>query len=268
MAQYVVPSTDILIFTDYHFCAGGITDGTAPAAALSQGATMLLRDVFFPAEHAAGAAPQPVATSVATRFTDLGADEAETVGASFAQDVPHLSLVSEPPSLSAVAIEDFVDSGTIELAGVTTFRSAGRLYSRTVGSFRVAFSVSSESLSGIVRADPTLQAIGMDDTGIHTILQPTHGSGCGACGVCGACVVCGEINYAVAGVAAFALVALQSETLRAVPEVAEDVAEPPVHSAGRIPREELTAAVRERVRPLLDLPDILAGRSPQQHDAP
>jgi hypothetical protein len=197
------------------------------------------------------ASTESLTKQVSGRFSGLSEHDAEAVGASFVADIPHLVLVDHPPTFGEVTIEELPDNGSLRLGpDVSTFRPAGRLYSRTAGQFRVFLAVAAESLSGIVRADPTLQAVGMDDDGIHILLQATQGPGCGACGVCGTCVMCAEINYAVAGVAAVALVALQVEPSEELPQFAANAPEPPsTESAGRLPKAELAAEVRQRVRP-------------------
>jgi hypothetical protein len=218
MAQFLGISGNVLIFTDSTFTAGGITRGAVPATILTRGATLLLRDIFFP-EAGEDARVEPLS------FQAVGARVAEATSASGAKqddtsslaagltEIPHLVSLDSHPALGQVAMQEFEDSGAVELAsGTSVFRPAGKLYSRQVGPNKMWFAVANESLVGIVEPNSGLTALTTDVDGVQlrdvSVVRSGSGCGsCGACGACGLCTFCGELNLGSGVAAAVAVTA-------------------------------------------------------------
>ncbi|MFD0367628.1 hypothetical protein [Streptomyces sp. NPDC127114] len=269
MPHHVGVDRDILFFSDRHFTAGGVTDGTFPATALTQGAILLLRDIFFPEAGDQQTTPSEddLTLLIGRGFPTLSLDEARAAGEALVRDVPFLTSVAESPTLGEVEVTDHETSGWLNLAvEEPVFRAAGTLYRRTVGSQTVYFSVGAQSLAGVVRPNPSLAVLNMDATGVQLhMAESSKGPACGACGVCGTCIICAEINYAVAGVSAVALTALTSvaEELVAARKTYSENRDRPAPGAppqdGRKPLLTRAAELEEALAPLLKIADEAAG---------
>ncbi len=265
MEEYVSPASDRLIFTDYSFYAGGITDGTGPVAVLSQGALLMLRDLFFPSSTTTTSRTE-LEKMVAGILPQASEQEVRTAATSFVSEIPGIEFVNAPLILGKIQTSNYESDSRVSVGAVSTFVPAGRLYQRKIGEFTLYFAVAADSLAGIVTPDPTISAVAVDHAGIHVLLQ-THHPYCGVCGTCGLCVFCGEINYGVASAASASLIAVLSTEPERLPAFAQDSPQPlSTAVAGRRPRSETGAEIRKRTRPLLDIPDIIAGTFPKGGD--
>ncbi len=256
MAEFLGITGNVLIFTDSTFTAGGITRGAVPATILTRGATLLLRDIFFP-EAGQGPGEDPLS------FQAVGARVAAATGAGGGEqgdmstlatgltEIPYLLSTDSHPTLGQVVVQEFEDSGAVELAiGTTVFRPAGKLYSREVGPNKMWFAVADESLVGIVEPNSGLTALTTDADGVQlrhvSVVRSGSGCGsCGACGACGLCTFCGELNLGSGVAAAVAVTAFAA--------LGETAKAKPIFQSAEIDRPSATHVLEEVNRRLREL---------------
>jgi hypothetical protein len=269
MPNHVGLDRDVLIFTDRHFTAGGITDGAFPATVLTQGALLVLRDIFFPEAGDQRTTPDEDALTdqIDRAFPGLGRDSARLAAEALVREVPFLRSVAEAPELGPVQVTDYETSDWLQLAAdEPVFLPAGTLFQRTAGPHTARFSVGAQSLAGAVRPNSTLAVLNMDMTGVRLNLaeRRTSWAPCGACGACGACVLCAEVNYGVAAISTIALVALAAtaEEMRLARKAYPESRDRPVPGIPPQPgqRQPLTvvAELDQAVLPLLKIADEAA----------
>jgi hypothetical protein len=272
MAGFIGFDKNVLIFTDRHFTAGGISDGSFPATILTRGSTLLLRDVFFPesGEQRTTPSQEMLIEQLSQSFPGLG-EASRQAGETFLREVPFLVQTSDPPELGPVEVSYHETSEWLALpSGDKVYVPAGTLFRRTVGRQTVLFSTAAQSLAGVVKPNPALAVVDLDPAGVRVSLQQARSrcGHCGACGACGLCILCGEINFGVAGAASAALVAVVSigDDLAATSEAVlaakraerpdRPVSAPPSVAA---PRPPLATAgdLEQRLRPLIELAERL-----------
>ncbi|MFF5991282.1 hypothetical protein [Prauserella flavalba] len=234
MSQFLTLDAPVMVFTDHTFTAGGVTDGSVPAAILTRGTTLLLRDLFFPEAGTEQAEAPPLSvdaleSQLQERVPGRSQEAASGLVAMFLEQIPHLATREGPTTLGPVEIQEFSEDGLVELApGTRAFRPAGRLYRRAVNDRTMWFAVAEESLAGVVEPNSSITSLTTDYSGvtISDLSVVRSGSGCGSCGACGACglcTFCGELNLGSGVSAAIAVTAFaalgEAKTERPVFEV-------------------------------------------------
>lgn len=236
MSTYANFDKDVLIFADRDSIAGGLTVGDGHVALLTQGSTLLLRKLFF-------AAPDTTSTLeelLTSLFPGLTEAEIEETAEHVFKVIPHLHERRSHPSLGALKEAHLDVASTVSVgSGLPTYCPAGTLLKRKVDKQTIYFSISSASLAGAVRPNPSLASVAASGTSFevrtpegstaghdylypagagprpaphpaphpHPAPKPHPGPHCGVCGACGACALCAEVNFGAASAAAIALTA-------------------------------------------------------------
>lgn len=213
MADFVALDSDILVFTDKEFTAGGIVSEAQPAEAqmVTRGTLLVLREAFFPEGEI-----EDVDTLGAKSLAGVDKAEDRKFLAEMFEGLPGLKLSGREPKLGDVS-RAASDGGKIELGQSAAYAPPGTHFRRRVGSKTITFAVDDRSIADLVRPRDRLGAVGVIGGDLTRLAASSSCGACGACGVCGGCILCAEINYAAGAAAATAAVsatALSAATMR------------------------------------------------------